>query len=338
MISRCGSGARAATVPLWVLLLTVCVVLLALAGATPVKAVAAGIAEIGSGSCAGPDPDGCTSEFRLSATQGYRITVSGRSNSTGYNVLVDVHGHHASTLYYARGRVTPTRIRASLGRLGMISLRFRPSGTVRRVKVPRKCIREQHPAVIVARLGTFVGRVRFVGEGGYTGATAHRIRGGIGDPLAVDQTLDCEQGPRGLKRRQARGVHLEAATTGPYGDIAFEAWAGVGWAFRSTTRSPASSGNAATFTVSDEERREDVLVSRVVVASAPAAEFHFDTARGSAEVTPPVPFTGSGVLQEAPDGSTLWTGDLSVAFPGIGSVPLVGPTFTSRLADDPVIG
>jgi hypothetical protein len=75
-----------------------------------------------------------------------------------------------------------------------------------------------------------------------------------------------------------------------------------------------------------------------VVAPAPAADFVFDTSRGSVEVTPPRPFTGSGVLQEAADGSTLWTGDLSVTLPGIGSVPLVGPTFTSRLADDPVFG
>lgn len=338
MTSGSRLSARSATVPARFGLLAGFLALFALVGATPVKAAAASVVVFGSGSCAGSDPDGCTSEFSLPAADGYRITVSGKTKSRGYNVLLAVQGHRATTLYYARGQVTPTRIKAYLGRFGMVSLGFRPFGAVRRIRVPRGCIQEPHPPVVSARLGAFVGAIRFVGEGGYTHAIAHRIEGGIGDPLAIDQPLDCERGPNGLIRRDARSVHLEAAGLGPYGDIHFDAWAGCGWAFKSTAGSRASSEDAATFTVGDAERREGILVSRTVVAPAPAADFVFDTSRGSVEVTPPRPFTGSGVLQEAADGSTLWTGDLSVTLPGIGSVPLVGPTFTSRLADDPVFG
>jgi hypothetical protein len=83
-------------------------------------------------------------------------------------------------------------MKASFGKLGKVSLHFRPSGKVRRVKIPKTCLKHR-PPVVSARLGTFVGTIKFRGERGYTTVSAHRVKGGIGDPLAIgDKELHCE--------------------------------------------------------------------------------------------------------------------------------------------------
>lgn len=307
--------------------------LLVFAGTTSVKATARGIVVFGTQVCRGADPNGCTSELSLPAADGYKITVLGRVSGTGHNVSLVVHGHNAEIRYYAQGRVTPTSVNASFGRLGRISVHFQPSGKVRRVKIAKKCL-HRYPQGVTARLGVFVGTIRFVGENDYTQAIAHRAKGGVGDPLAVGQRLECERGPKGSKRRQAHGVHLETNSESPYGEIHFEAWARLSWAFRPTTRNPAPRRDVDVFTASIDSRTEGVLIDRFVVAPGLAADFHFDHALNSAAVTPPAPFAGGAEFQRATDGSTTWTGDLSVELPGLGTVPLAGPSFESRLADD----
>jgi len=299
-------------------------------GTAPASSQASGIVEFGGQVCAGSDPDGCVSEFTLPASDGYKITVSGQDNGTGFNVALAIRGHNATTFYFARGHVTRTRIRASFGSLGLMDLHFRESDGVRRVKVPKRCL-QRLPAVVTARQGTFVGTIRFVGENDYTHVAAQRIRGGVGDPLAIDQRLECERGPRGSARRHAHGVHLEAE-----GAVQFQAWAGLGWAFKPTTGPAVTEPGSATFTVAAIERRKGLLIYRTVVAPAPATDFLFEDTLDSATVTPPAPFTGRADFQRAADGSTTWSGDLSVQLPGLGPVSLVAPTFRSQLANDPV--
>ncbi len=50
-----------------------------------------------------------------------------------------------------------------------------------------------------------------------------------------------------------------------------------------------------------------------------------------ATVQPPKPFVGTASFNRNADGSTEWLGTLSVALPGVGSIALVGPTFTAKL-------
>jgi hypothetical protein len=288
----------------------------------------------GSQVCAGADPEGCTSEFALPTANGYRITVSGQMGATGDNVLLVVRGHDAAVSYRSRGTVTQHKIAAPFGHRGEISLHFHPSGKTRRLKLPEGCLRSE-PAVVKARLGTFSGSVRFRGEADYTEVFAHRVKGGVGNPLAVDRELECETRPMDSRRLRARGVHLEAAGRS-FGAIDFQAWARLGWVFRPTTNRLFSDRAPDAFTASLHESRERMLISRIVVAPGRASDFTFERSLGSARVIPPAPFSGSASFSRPNNGSTAWTGDLAVPLPGLGLVPLAGSSFVSRLADDRV--
>jgi hypothetical protein len=80
------------------------------------------------------------------------------------------------------------------------------------------------------------------------------------------------------------------------------------------------------------ERAEGMSIFRSVAAGGPANDFVFDGALAAATVTPPRPFVGSGSFLRNADGSTSWTGTLSVRVPGLGMVGLTEPGFTGKLA------
>ena len=54
----------------------------------------------------------------------------------------------------------------------------------------------------------------------------------------------------------------------------------------------------------------------------------------SASIEPPPPFHGKGTYRAAPDGTTSWTGPLSVSLPGAPRLPLTG----ERVQSDARIG
>src|SRR5260221_6200625 len=85
----------------------------------------------------------CAEEFNLRASNGYRLTVFAEAPDGGGTaaqrhepVEVEVSGSHASVNYLGHGTVGPDRIHASFGQLGVISVRFRPSGRHRRGNIP----------------------------------------------------------------------------------------------------------------------------------------------------------------------------------------------------------
>jgi hypothetical protein len=107
---------------------------------------------------------GNTEEVALPASNGYRVTVLARAGATGATStagevqLITERGDERNE-YLSRGKVTPTSIDASFGQLGDVSLRFRPSGGVIRVKAGRGCV-----VGVQAELGTFTGTARFRDE------------------------------------------------------------------------------------------------------------------------------------------------------------------------------
>jgi hypothetical protein len=106
---------------------------------------------------------GNTEEVALPASNGYRVTVVAKTGtstptSTGEVQLITEHGDER-TEYLSRGKVTPTSIDASFGLLGDVSLRFRPSGGVLRVRAGHGCV-----VGVQAELGTFTGTARFSDE------------------------------------------------------------------------------------------------------------------------------------------------------------------------------
>ncbi|HEX8752029.1 MAG TPA: hypothetical protein VF731_01320 [Solirubrobacterales bacterium] len=276
--------------------------------------------------CPPPEPHGhraCTPAFTLKGTNGYTITAYGDPRRTAPDqVQVWVRGPHENNSYVADGLVTKTRIEASLGELGEIDLRFKPSGRIRRVRSPH--CGAQVPPFATAALGTFVGTFRFRGEGGYTEALTHRVRGDLGGLEATTTSPKCESHPSAAEaQEEEEAVGLDAFAPGGWSFVATRelimapSWIRGSWP-------PPSGRDSYLFMVLGGETRGPVDVTRLVAAIGPAGDFSLDSALASATVTPPPPFSGTGTLQHNADGSTSWTGSLSVQIAGLGSVPLAG--------------
>jgi hypothetical protein len=272
--------------------------------------------------------------FTLRGSNGYLITVFGATGG-GERSTVSLSAAHgtANATYTTEGTVSPTRMEASFGRLGAISLRFQSSGQVRHTTVPPKCRVNGFPSVAKARLGTFSGTIRFRGEGGYTRIFAHRIMGHVGEPWAIlgggreDQCLSLGSGAN-----EAPGALLAASS--PREAASFSATA------EPPSSTPATGSSSAMlarglgnyrFDGSTLEKRSGMLISRSTAATGPADDFIFSGALSSATLTPPAPFSGTGTFQRNADGSTSWTGSLSVSLPGRRKVRLTGPRFKSSL-------
>ena len=71
---------------------------------------------------------------------------------------------------------------------------------------------------------------------------------------------------------------------------------------------------------------------RYALAIAPPKKsFALNDAVTAATITPPPPFHAKGSYRAAPDGTTSWTGPLSVSFPGAPRLPLAGEEFKATL-------
>lgn len=260
-----------------------------------------------------------TLEFTTPASDGYRLTVSGGLGERGAAVVaLFAERPGVSIEYGGRGRVTKDGIRASFGKLGAFDVRFHPSGRVRHIRLSRRC--NYSPRHVSARLGTFVGTIRFRGERGYTVAAAGRAGGGIGSPLAIVPE-PCEP-----PQEKLPPVLLEARVPGQ------------GFSFSAEANSPWPHQRPRFFEVASFEEKMPIPVARLVWATGPEADFVWNEALTSASVMPPPPFSGTGTLQTGADGSLSWTGSLSAQIPGLGKVHLTGPRFKPRLRELKLFG
>lgn len=81
--------------------------------------------------------------------------------------------------------------------------------------------------------------------------------------------------------------------------------------------------------------REGMIVFTSVYADGDPEDFVI-SAPGKpkvAEVAPPAPFEGSATFTLTSPKKSTWEGDLAVALPGVGRVPLAGPKFLSELCE-----
>lgn len=223
----------------------------------------------------------------------------------------------ASNVYTVPAAGTgPDTVDAGLGALGQIAVHFRPSGE--RTVTTLRCA-GRRPTVVVRRLGTFTGTIRFQGEGGYTAVAADRARGSVGTPLPAGCPTPRQAGasvtPFSLSRRlrpPARAAILTAVD--PAAGSSFRAATGPGGvSFRARVR---------------ERNADGVAVVRRAYAGAPPPAFAFDRSLSWARVAPPAPFSGTARL--ATGSRPSWRGSLRVTFPGL-SVPLTGAGFRLTL-------
>lgn len=259
--------------------------------------------------------------FHLTGSNGYRIVVDGQG-ATAYISATrpspSSRRRVAWSTYVARRKTSATAIRASFGDLGSVSMRFHPSGKVTYSKPHRDC---RGPDRRTIRFGVFVGSVRFRGEGGYTSASAHRVKGKVITP----PSLNCS-GPS-VEAGHRKGPRSNAGQ----GNARTTLNAGWRLGLTATYFTAAVKQGKVRFLAATEQSEGSFAVYRVVSELASPLTFAFDDALSFAAVTPPPPFNGTGSLQRDADGIRNWTGSLAVSFPGDENVPLSGPQFKTRL-------
>jgi hypothetical protein len=267
--------------------------------------------------------NGLDLSFQLPGTHGYRLAVGGKGATAFISAGqpgATLRSGKAWSTYIARGRVSPTAIRASFGELGKVAMRFRPSGRVIHSKPRRHCRGANRYTI---RLGVFVGSVRFRGEGDYTSARAHRVKGKVVTPPSLHcANLPVGTGHRDDARTTPRHRRLPRTTLFAHWRSGVAAMYFVAVADRAKTRYLAAI-----------QRTEGALaIYRTAFRVAPPSTFASDSALSFATVNPLAPFSGSGSLRRGSDGSRIWSGSLAVSFPGEPDVPLTGTPFKTQLA------
>lgn len=272
------------------------------------------------------------SRFELAAQHGYTVTVVGEGDIVALEVSRPLsHGkgnliekllgfRQAVTAYVARGTVSEHRIVASFGKFGKVDVRFQPSGRVVESGHRRRCQGTDH---FTKQFGVFVGGVRFSGEGHYVAVRSHRAKGMVRSPLH----LECRsRPPHRFESPRARPVREQPSFAPTF--LAATARHGVSALELITLQI----GKTTLFAAINEEGLGSMARIRFALTTGPSKKtLSFNDALTAATITPPAPFHGKGDYRAASDGTTTWTGPLSVSFPGAPRLPLTGEGFEAAL-------
>lgn len=263
----------------------------------------------------------------LRGSHGYRVTIDAASPRV---VALTVARKSAVATYLVKGRATRHGVRANLGRLGRIAVRFRRIGRPRVLKPPSRALDRKCRGPIHER-GRFEGTIRFRGEQGYTKVA---VRGAGGSVLRT---------PPGSCR--ARGAHPDRARAQARDDRSV-----LTTALLATSRRRGLEVRFGVVTAEYEEREKNELLISLAVVSASERRGRIGILRygvvqgdsGSIEASPlgvqpvtatvglPKPFSGTASYLEEAGTPPSWAGSLKVRLPGA-EIPLTGPGFRAAL-------
>jgi hypothetical protein len=289
--------------PIGIVLIGVLVALLVSPGAAGAK---------GGGFALGPSH---SVELRLKGSKGYSISVSGDSKT----VTLTAERKGSSASYTTKGFASDTRIKARLGRLGRVSVRFHPRGRPKHVPFPQGNCRGGTETV---DSGTWVGRIDFEGELGYTVAHATRARGKI----TSSTKLTCSgHEEKGGNHPDFQSTMLSASS---------DARAIFSTAFLFTSETLRGLDGAAFDALLLEAHNRGLTIVRSINAEAKSNAVVLNKEGGhiaSATIAPPAPFMGTATFQSTRGSKGSWTGTLAGDFPGRGVVTLAGPEFSAKV-------
>lgn len=261
------------------------------------------------------------SGFTIDADHGYQVGVE----TFGGGVMLVVYREGpedeiVESAYLAKGVARPERLQATFGQFGKISMRFRESRNRPWRGKPRDC-RGRHR--YLKRRGVFVGNLRFKGEGGYITVRIHRAKATV--TTVAQKCL-----------RESRARQYLAADEEPPGILPF--FLDPSAALLASSRDGVNSTSLLALEHHDrtlvianaEESRGKLAILRFAFGFMPKA-ITVDEAVTKASLKLPSPFHGIGRYRAAPDGTSTWTGDLTVHFPGAPRFPLTGPQFETLL-------
>lgn len=258
-----------------------------------------------------------------------------------------------ATSYVVHGSASESRLEADFGELGEISMRFHPSRHRTWVKPHRNC---RGIGRFMVRRGTWQGRLRFRGEGGYLSLDLHRVRGtvetiapqcrrhggkhrsrnhGSGRHHAGKHRPGARRERTHRQRSHLQGLSEQELVApsqepelGPEVPVLQARWR-HGVAAAEFVGGAGKEGGV--FFAASEEARGRVAVFHSARAEAKRKTVKANDALTRAELTPPWPFHRSASFRADPDGSRTWSGYLSVSFPGAPRYPLTGEPFKASL-------
>jgi hypothetical protein len=252
------------------------------------------------------------SGFTVAAGHHYEVQVYTFGSAVILEVVRENHRHFSVSAYLARGVATPHRLQATFGRFGKVSMRFRPPARGDGVK--SIC---RFGERLSRHRGLYVGHLDFKGENGYVALDLHRAKGAIVTPAG-----------------RCRHRHLTPAQIERALESLFEPVSGLFAVSRegvaSTNFLSFKNKHRTIFLAAHEETHGKLAIIRLASARAKKG-FSVNEAVTSGRFSPPAPFHGTGRYRATPDGSTTWTGPLSVNFPGAPRFPLTGPAFKALL-------
>ncbi len=259
--------------------------------------------------------------FQLAGSAGYRLLVSARASTVTIGVTRGSSTPHSgsSTTYVARGTAGPNGIHANFRQFGKVDVRFHPTAGAAR-GLPPDCFGGTTGAETVP--GYFTGTVAFHGQGRYTVARAHRVKGEVVLP-PTEQCPLVAGGANPLVEDPA--AELPPAKT------------------RMTLSALDKVGTGGLLFVARREGKAGFLAERFGTvgrigllsydyAVGPRSSFASDPQVSFGTVHPPKPFVGSATLRRGPHGTRSWIGDLEATFPGGERVPLTGNNFHTSLS------
>jgi hypothetical protein len=257
-----------------------------------------------------------SAEFQLKGSKGYSISVFGG----GGQVTLTASHKGSSASYTAKGLASATQIKARLGRLGRVSVRFHSHGNPRHVPFPQGNCQGGDETV---ESGTWVGQIEFEGEQAYTAVHATRAKGEVAnsEKLTCSKQQGKESTPPGFQwtilsaSSDARGVFSTAFL------VSSDAHPDLG----------GSSFGASLL----EVHRRGMSIVRTISADAKSDAFAVSEEGGhitSATVAPPAPFKGTATFQRTKGSKGSWAGALAGDFPGRGEVTLAGPEFSAEVS------
>jgi hypothetical protein len=192
--------------------------------------------------------------------------------------------------------------------------------------------------VIKTRRGVFVGSVGFHGLDGFTTASSRRAAGLISVTARQVCQVPVAQAPEPTPAPQAplatRSARIYAS--GQIGPAA------VSFSSTGSNIDETGFGAGGLPTIDFEafyksELRGMRVIARVYADRPRSTDFSIPVPVGAltdATITPPKPFSGSGIFHLETPTSASWSGDLAAAIPGVGVVPLTGPGMTVQLCEE----
>jgi hypothetical protein len=253
---------------------------------------------------------GSRTGFGLDPPGPYEVRVETAGEAVVVSVVRGSRQRRVVSHYLARGVATPGRLQATFGRFGRISMRFRESRHRPWFGKRRRC---RGAGRFVVRRGVFVGSFRFRGEGGYLGVRAHRAKGST-----TTVASKCRRRNRAYARSSPFEDSISGLVAGDRDGVNSTAFAAI--SFR---------GKLFYFAEREEGRGKLGILRTALVRSH--GDLPLNEAVTTGRFSPDAPFHGTGRYRAAPDGSTTWSGNLSVDFPGAADFPLTGPTYETFL-------